>query len=310
MTRTRSTITSFAILLLINATACDSPSAPNQPVPTPEPTYDLLYASLLSASILVQPFEGGPPVLPGFGITDGFDPVTTRDGRYLAYARVSDLGGTAITVVDRVTGIKTDITTGEDVDEQPEFSPDGSRIAFVGSRDVGSNIYVMNRDGTNRKTLTTEPLPTVFADRSPTWSADGRQLAWSTNIGGFLTIWVMNADGTNKHRLTNSTNAFEDDAAWSPDGTRIAYFEVKEVTPRLIMVNADGSNRQILPTPANGHSRDAAWSPDGKLLAFIFNPDDHSLPLIYTMKPDGSDVQRRSHDDQNRGARRATFMRR
>lgn len=306
MTYTRSIVRPFAVLSLFAVAGCDTPSAPVQP----EPVYDLLYSTLPLASILVQPFDGGQPVPAGFGIVNGLDPVATNDGRYIAYTRITDAGGTAITIVDRVTGAKADLTNGQEVDEQPAFSPDGSRIAFVSSRDINTNIYVMNRDGTNVRALTTEPLPGVLDDRSPAWSADGRQISWSTNIGGFLTVWVMNADGSNKHRLTNSTDTFEDDAVWSPDGTRIAYFEVKNVTPRLIVINVDGSNRQVMPMPPNGYGRDAAWSPDGKLLAFIFNPDDHSRTQIYTIKPDGTDLKLRSHDDQNRGARRATFMRR
>ncbi|MEO7996334.1 MAG: hypothetical protein ABI852_02755 [Gemmatimonadaceae bacterium] len=306
MKHSRISVSLVAVLSVFVASACDSPGAPNQTAPM----YDLLYSTVASATLLIQPFEGGPPVPLGFGIGMGLDPVATADGRYVAYAKIADNGGTSISLVDRVTGTKTDLTNGVDIDQQPAISPDGSRIVFVSSRDVGENIYIMNRDGSNQMALTIEPLPLVIVDRSPSWSPDGRQISWSSSTGGFLTIWIMNADGSNKHRLTNSTTAFEDDAAWSPDGTRIAYFEVMDVTPRLVVVNVDGTNRRVLPTPPNGHSQDPAWSPDGKLLAFTFNPDDHSRPSLYTMKPDGSELQQRLHDDQNRGVRRASFIRR
>lgn len=297
---------SIAIVTVAALTGCDSPFVP-QPA---EPGYDLLYSTLVTRVVLIQPLTGGQPRTPGYGITDGTDPAASPDGRYLAYARLSDKGGTSITVVDRVTGQSRDITDGAAVDEHPTFSPDGTRLLFVSSRDTYNNIYSINRDGSGLKQLTFEPLPGVVEDRSPAWSADGNTIAWSSNANGYMSIWLMNADGTNKRRLTTKIPIFEDDAAWSPDGTRIAFTEVEMLTPRLVVMNIDGSNRQVMQVPADGHGRDPAWSPDGKLLAFSFNPDDHSRPQIYTINADGTNLQRRLFDDQNRGVRRATFMRR
>jgi len=57
----------------------------------------------------------------------------------------------------------------------PQFSPDGKRIAFVVSEsflDKGKSnqdIYVMNVDGTNIRNLTNNPS----ADNHPRWSSDG-----------------------------------------------------------------------------------------------------------------------------------------
>ena len=43
-------------------------------------------------------------------------------------------------------------------DENPDWSPDGSKIAFVSTRDGNQEIYVMDADGTGLTRLTTDPL--------------------------------------------------------------------------------------------------------------------------------------------------------
>lgn len=100
----------------------------------------------------------------------------------------------------------------------PAWSPDGTQIAFESNRHqppaTGTRtplaqyeIYVMNRDGSNMRRLTSsQPLEAV---RNPTWSPDGKQIAYefhtySTDlISGFSTIKVMNVDGSNTFSIPN-----------------------------------------------------------------------------------------------------------
>jgi TolB protein len=50
---------------------------------------------------------------------------------------------------------------------EPAWSPDGSKIAFVSSREAGPyKIYVMAADGTSQRRLTFHPS----RDDSPSWS--------------------------------------------------------------------------------------------------------------------------------------------
>ena len=46
----------------------------------------------------------------------------------------------------------------------PAWSPDGTRIAFTSTRDGNSEIYVMNRDGSNVRRLTNHPGDRHHAD--------------------------------------------------------------------------------------------------------------------------------------------------
>lgn len=288
---------------------CDSEAAPLEPESVV--TYDLLYESFVSPTVLQQSLSGGQPIAPAAGVGLGIDPTATLDGRYIAYAQrnLTD-GGSVLRIVDRQSGSITPISDGSEFIEQPAFSPDGTRIAFTRSSNGSSDIFVVNRDGSGIRQLTTDPLPAVVFDHLPAWSPDGTRIMWSNNESGFLRLWVMNSDGSNKHRLTSSVDTFEDDAAWSPDGTRIAFFEVVTSTPKLVIVNADGTNRQTPTLLPNGVARHPAWSPDGQLIAFTFIPSNGSRPQIYTMKPDGTDIVLRTLDSQNRGGHHPAFIRR
>ncbi len=154
------------------------------------------------------------------------------DGRSIAF--VSTASGNAdiyvLPFVPQTTGnlaAATNVTNDPGGDFRPDFSPDGTRIAFSTDRDTPvsghpifaftrqreGDVYVMDRDGGNPRRLTTTP----DWDGSPEWSADGATLYFYSarpreivgpptspilgQEGGFR-IWAMNADGSNPRAVT------------------------------------------------------------------------------------------------------------
>jgi Tol biopolymer transport system component len=106
-------------------------------------------------------------------------------------------------------------------DDSPNWSPDGSKLAFVRSGDV----FVMNADGSNAANLTNSAAP----DAEPTWSADGLRIAFSSrrpNVTS-LNLFVINADGTNLVQLTSAEPAEDGNPSWSPDGAASRSFGVR-----------------------------------------------------------------------------------
>jgi Tol biopolymer transport system component len=90
----------------------------------------------------------------------------------------------------------------------PDWSPDGSKLAFVWK----DNIWVMNADGSGAKPLTKFIAKFRPAALNPVWSGDGTKIAFeytspvdtagvnhSINVAN---IWVMNADGTDATPVT------------------------------------------------------------------------------------------------------------
>ena len=169
------------------------------------------------------------------------------------------------------------------------WSPDGQKLVFnglvKGSQD-GSDIYVINADGTGLTRLTTDPAD----DSCPAWSPDGKKIAFASirdrvpNEVNFE-IYVMNADGSNQTRITNNTK-FDHSPAWSPDGTRIAFTSRRDDNFEVYVMNADGSNQTRLTFDGEQDS-DPKWSPDGTRIAFL-SCRDKRFGEIWAMNPDGT----------------------
>src|SRR4051812_35208692 len=90
----------------------------------------------------------------------------SRDGRMIAFDLLGD-----IYVMPIAGGTPTRIADGLAYEQQPRFSPDGKRIAFVSDRGGGDNIWVMKADGSDKRQVTKEDFRLL---NQPSWSPDGR----------------------------------------------------------------------------------------------------------------------------------------
>src|SRR5690242_12813889 len=92
-------------------------------------------------------------------------------------------------------GKATRITSGMGWDQQPRYSPDGSKIVFVSDRNGSKNVWIANADGT-RPHIVTKSERINFA--SPIWSADG-QYVIAARTGQ---LWMYNTNGGSGLQLT------------------------------------------------------------------------------------------------------------
>src|SRR6267378_2701777 len=123
-------------------------------------------------------------------------------------------------------------------DDDPVWSPDGTRIAFRSTRESPYyDIYVMNADGTGVTQLTNAP----GSDITPTWAPACDRLAFVTNRDGNYEIYVMDPDGTGETRLTNDPGR-DGTPAWSPDGSRIVFTSDRAGRDDIYVMDSDGSN--------------------------------------------------------------------
>jgi len=183
------------------------------------------------------------------------------------------------------------------------WSPDGSRLAFIGQAGPTSpeRVYVTSRSGTNTRPVTPADLVLGFLGGDVDWSPDGSRLVFSAahpfgeDFGN--DIYVIGTDGTGLVNLTLSPPFSANlRPRWSPDGRLIAY--------TCSDVDRDGTRGDICTIPAEGGPRtnltkrlafyfDFLWSPDGSKLLFAgpgeseFGGDD-----LFVMNGDGSGMVR------------------
>ena len=106
----------------------------------------------------------------------------------------------------------TSLTPPSTSDLDPDWSPDGTRLAFTRYRSDGPGNYhydlsVVDVDGRNVRRLTSQFAYAL----APAWSPDGRQIMFASPDG----LQVMNADGSSLTRLTTPPPGSWDSApAW------------------------------------------------------------------------------------------------
>ena len=169
----------------------------------------------------------------------------------------------------------------------PSFSVDGTLV--LTNKDQDSSIVTMNADGTNRKVVFQTVQGAAFA---PSWSPDGQRIAFG--YGGFLQgrrtagarIVLVNRDGTGVEELTpDMPNAGF--PSWSADGKEIVYRSFAQNARGLRIVNvAMHTTREL----TNGLDNLPYWSPDGSKI--VFTRQEGTNFDIYTVRPDGTDLQR------------------
>lgn len=136
-----------------------------------------------------------------------------------------------------------------------------NRIILSSSKDGNPEIYVMNIDGTDLKTLTRS----AGIDISPAFSPDGSKIAFVSDRSGSPQIYIMNADGSNLRRLTFE-GSYNTSPAWSPDSGLIVFVGRKNGKNQIFMIKSDGS--ELIQITDTGNNENPTFSPDGRYIAF------------------------------------------
>lgn len=97
--------------------------------------------------------------------------------------------------------------------EQLRWSPDGSRLLFVGEVDDQNDIFVVNRDGSELRNLTNHPADDGWLG-GYVWSPDGAYIAFTTDRDGDWELYIMDSNGGSLRNISNDPLASDLRPAW------------------------------------------------------------------------------------------------
>lgn len=215
-----------------------------------------------------------------------YQPDVSPDGRALVFSRRD---GDAINLVlrDLKSGKETPLTTGDAVNIDARWSPEGTMIAYVTTAESGNfHIATAERSGEGWAHRRWRPETQSFNDRyyyaqvdhelSPAWSPDGKRLFFISNENvrhgsGRIVSQPVDLSAPPEIIRDEETN-WKARPEVSPEGKRIAYssYAGRQWHQLWMTTTAPGG----FPVPFTYGDFDivnARWSPDGSKIAFVSN---------------------------------------
>ena len=229
------------------------------------------------------------------------------DGQRIAFALLGDIYTMPI-----AGGQSTRIAEGLAWEVHPRFSPDGKRIAFTSDRGGGDNIWIMNRDGSDKKQVTKEEFRLL---NQPSWSPDGRYIVAKKHFTtsrslGTGEIWIYHVSGGGGVQLVKKPSDKHQkelgEPIYAPDGKSVYY--TKNITPGGTFIYAQDSNSDLfniekydletgeITTAVSGLGGSVRPnpSPDGKKIAFVRREMTRSKLYVKDLE---SGIERKVYDD-------------
>ena len=181
------------------------------------------------------------------------------------------------------------VTSGNQVVQHHDVSPDGRTIAFDSDRRGNLDLYQVPSTGGEAAPLTDYPQD----EFSPRWSPDGRTLAFSaedsTCVGGLDELMTIPAGGGAPTKLTCSLG-WDEMPAWSPDGLSIAFVSYRSGRGEIWAVyreSVDGKWSEPVQVTDFGAMTPFDWAPQGRELLV-----SRGRTELVVMTPDGQVISR------------------
>ncbi len=249
-----------------------------------------------------------------YDVTLAGDPRLSPDGKTVAFV-VTTVDEEENTYPSAIWLVPADgsakprrFTFGKRRDASPRWSPDGTKLAFVSTRDneKAAQLYVLPVEGGEARQLT----DLAESADEITWSPDGTRIAFTSRVRdeaydadddrsreprhikrlryrldsvGWTfdrprRLFVVPADGSEEPKQLLTGDFEESGPAWSPDSKQIAFSSSRhkdwdvDLVNDIYVVGANGGRPRKVTNTTDGVSL-PSWSPDGKHIAYACTPE-------------------------------------
>ena len=208
----------------------------------------------------------------GKDLADSRHPSFSIDTNALAYDAYQ--GKNRGIYIKNTEGQEKKLTQHSYIEFDPDFSPDGTRIAYCALESKSGDLPFRKNGFFHKLFLNSKKQPYIWVANSdgkgavrimpgvqPAFSPDGKKIAFAANPWGNYDIFIMNVNGSEIRQLT-ANRAANVEPTWSPDGRCIAFSSDNGGSWNIWRVKTDGSDLKplISDTAVDGGP---AWSKDG-----------------------------------------------
>ncbi len=205
---------------------------------------------------------------------DGFSPQTilssnepiispkwSPDGSRLAYVSFEQRKP-VVYVQSIVTGQRQAVANFFGSNSAPAWSPDGRRLAVVLSRDGGSQINIINADGSGQPVRL---AASASIDTEPNFSPDGSAILFTSDRGGSPQIYRIPVSGGQPQRMTFD-GSYNVSARYHPDGKSFTF--IHRCSGRFAVAVQDLTTRQVQVLSDGGVDESPGFAPNGRMILY------------------------------------------
>jgi dipeptidyl aminopeptidase/acylaminoacyl peptidase len=230
----------------------------------------LAAATALGSPLVAKPAAGPDRYFTGgdlFNLEVATDPQISPDGRTIVYVRKSndimtDKARSTIWLVDVASGQQHPLVAGAGSYSSPRWSPDGTRLAYIGSDAGSTQLYVRWMASGESARITGLP----DSPDSIAWSPDGRRIAYSMFVPDDGPKLGKAPDKPEGAKWADPLQVI-DAVTYRFDGA--GYF--KPGYQQIFWVPADGGAPSQLTFGATNAGALVSWTPDSRAVLFSAN---------------------------------------